>query len=242
MTDDRVLSGLLAHSAPVEDFITWSRWSLARVGFGPANVLPVVGVCRDELMAPFDEAISQAWGRPFQVGALGGLVFAGATGLAAALSHVPGEDGRQRFVVFAFPHLGIDADGIAGPVARRGLHRASTACGALAGVRACLAAGLRGQPVDPAGDDIEAQLLAARLERLIPPGDVPTLTELTLLARDAAVTDLRRYISAAYERNPHGPVDVAYLSGVLLHLPGGDAVADVRGDVVIDGEHLSLPH
>ena len=55
-------------------------------------------MCRDELMSGFDEAVSEVWGRPFGVGALAGLVFLGRTGLQAALSHVPGEDGRHRFV------------------------------------------------------------------------------------------------------------------------------------------------
>ncbi len=38
------------------------------------------------------------------------------------------------------------------------------------------------------------------------------------------------------------PVDVAFISGVVVHLPDGiDHVADVRADVVIDGVSVRLP-
>ena len=112
--------------------MTWSEWALARVGFRPSNCLPVVAVCRDELMADFGRAVTDVWGQPFEAGSLAGLVFLGRTGLQAALGHVPGEDGRHRFVVFCFPHIGIDEDGVVGRVQRRGMYRASSACGALA--------------------------------------------------------------------------------------------------------------
>jgi len=38
-------------------------------------------------------------------------------------------------------------------------------------------------------------------------------------------------------------VDVAYVSGIVLHLPAGmDRVVSVEAQVVIDGTVLSLPH
>ena len=194
-------------------------------------------------MDSFTQSVAGVWGRPFSLSSLGGLVFAGATGLAAALSHVPGEDGRQRFAVFCFPHLGLGADGTVGPVDRRGMHRASTACGALMGFRAQLANGVRGNGVDVSGEDIEAELLAARLERLIPEGQVPSLLDVALLTREAAVSDIKRFIRTAHERSPELPVDVAYLSGIVVHLPDGtDGVAAVEGEVVIDGQVIPLPH
>ena len=90
----------------VDDFMTWSEWALARVGFRPSNCLPVVAVCRDELMADFGRAVTDVWGQPFEAGSLAGLVFLGRTGVQAALGHVPGEDGRHRFPCLCFPHSG----------------------------------------------------------------------------------------------------------------------------------------
>jgi hypothetical protein len=229
---------LLADSVEIPDFVTWSEWALARVGFRPSNCLALVDVCRDELMSGFDEAVSEVWGRPFGVGALAGLVFLGRTGLQAALSHVPGEDGRHRFVTFCFPHIGIDDDGSVGRVQRRGMSRASAACGALAAFRAQLADGSRDFGLDV--DDVEQSLLRMRLVDLVPPGEVPSLIELTELARIAAVQDLHRFVDLA---RGHEPVDVAYISGIVVHLPDGvDHVASVRAEVLIDGVTIPLPH
>ncbi len=229
---------LREQSVRLGDFVTWTEWSLARVGFRPSNCLAVVDVCRDELMAGFSEAVAGTWGRPFEVGSLGALVFAGPTGLRAALSHVPGEDGRHRFVVFAFSHIGVDASGAIGRVQRRGMHRESAACGALVSFRAQLLAGESGFVPDP--DDVEQSLLRIRLARLLPAGDVPSLLELADMARRAAVADLRRFIEVASEDEP---VDVAYLSGVVVHEPDGhDAVVRVDGAVTIDGQPHPLPH
>lgn len=221
----------------VDDFLTWSEWSLMRVGFRPSNCLAIVDVCRDELMASFDEAVSDVWGRPFQVGALAAIVLAGRTGLQAALGHVPGEDGRHRFVVFCLPHIGIDEDGTVGRVQRRGMYRATAACGALASFRAQWLAGEREFPVE--ADDVEQSLLRQRLAPMVTEPD-PTLAALTELTRRAAVADVRRFVDLA---RGNEPVDVAFLSGIVIHLPDGvDRVAAVEAEVLIDGTVIPLPH
>ena len=229
---------IFGESVDLHDFLTWTEWSLARVGFRPVNCLPIVATCRDELMAGVDDAVAETWGRPFHAGSLGGLVFVGRTGVQAALGHVPGEDGRHRFVVFVLPHLGIDADGAVGQVQRRGMYRATTACGALAAFREELLAGTADAAVDP--DDVEQSLLRRRLGRAIGSAPVPSLVALTELARRATVEDMKRYVDLARGSEP---VDVAYVSGIVLHLPAGmDRVVSVEAQVVIDGTVLSLPH
>ena len=233
-----VASRLFDETVSVEDFITWSGWALARVGFRPSNCLALVDVCRDELMSGFDESVARVWGRPFEIGSLAGLVFAGRTGLQAALSHVPGEDGRHRFVVFCLPHLGIDEEGEVGRVQRRGMHRGSSACGALIGFRAELLDGQRAFVLD--ADDVEQSLLRMRLALAIGDADVPSLPELTELTRVAAVADIRRFVELARGSEP---VDVAYISGIVVHLADGvDVVADVQAEVVIDRQVIVLPH
>ena len=232
------LSALYGETVAVDDFMTWSEWALARVGFRPSNCLPVVAVCRDELMADFGRAVADLWGQPFDAGSLAGLVFLGRTGVQAALGHVPGEDGRHRFVVFCFPHIGIDEDGTVGRVQRRGMYRASSACGALASFRAQLEAGERQFELD--GDDVEQSLLRMRLQDGVPVEAVPSLAELTERARRACVEDMSRFIELARGSEP---VDVAFISGVVVHLPDGvDHVADVQAEVTIDAVTVSLPH
>ena len=229
---------LFGESAETEDFVTWSDWALARFGFRPSNCLPLVALCRDELMASVEDAIEATWGHAFQVGSLAGIVLAGRTGLQAALGHVPGEDGRHRFAAFCLPHIGIDAHGQVGRVVRRGMHRDSSACGALVGAGQVLERTRGHLAHDP--DDFEMSALCSRLAMEVGEQAVPGLDRLTELTRRAAVADLRRYIGlvAADE-----PIDVAYLSGIVVHLPdGSDRIAGVHGEVVIDGVSHALPH
>jgi Limiting CO2-inducible proteins B/C beta carbonyic anhydrases len=229
---------LLDDSVGIADFVQWSEWALARVGFRPSNCLVLVATCRDELMSAFDIAVKEVWGGQFEVGALAGQVFLGRTGMAAALSHTPGEDGRHRLVVFCFPHVGVGAGGAVGLVQRRGISRASSACGALIAFRAQLASGDCDVSLDP--HDVEQSLLRMRLSRMLRDDRVPTLAELTELARQAAVEDMRIYVDLA---RGNEPVDVAYLSGIVVHLPDGlDVVSSVTARVVIDGVPLDLPH
>jgi hypothetical protein len=158
--------------------------------------------------------------------------------MQAALSHVPGEDGRHRFVAFCFPHIGIDEDGRIGRVQRRGRGRASTACGALVDFRNQLLAGVREFSLD--ADDVEQSLLRMRLSSMVGATEVPTLLELTKLARSAAVADVCRFIDLARGLEP---VDVAYISGIVVHVPDGpDLVIQVSAEVVIDGMVIPLPH
>jgi hypothetical protein len=162
----------------------------------------------------------------------------GSTGLRAALSHVPGEDGRHRFVAFCFPHIGVDDSGTIGRVQRRGMSRESVACGAVAGFRDELKSGQRQISLDT--DDVEQSLLRLRLAPLIPETEVPSLLDLTDLVRHCAVEDVRRFVDLARDAEP---VDVACISGIVVHRPDGvDHVAMVEADVVIDGVVIPLPH
>lgn len=232
---------LLDDAVALDDFMTWSLWSLKRVGFRPINALALASLCRDELMTDTSRAIERAWGSPFQLGALGGMSFAGRTGLQAALGHVPGEDGRHRFVIFALPHIGVDLDGTLGRVQRRGMMRESSACGALVGFRNQLLAGERAFTLDER--DAEQSLLRMRLCHALSNcamSEVPDLLTLTDLVLKATVDDVHEYVDLAREREP---VDVAYISGIVVHLPSGeDLVAHVEASVEIDGSVVSLPH
>jgi hypothetical protein len=230
------LDALAAHfpdAVPVADFVTWTDWALAGFGFRPVNVLALVDVCRDELMLGFQHAVRATWGPTFDAGSLAALPLLGRTGIGAALSHAPGEDGRHRFVVFAFPHIGIDDAGVVGSVRRPGIRHGTTACGALVAARAQLA-------TEPLGrlafddDDVEMSLLRRVLRAELGEAPMPDLVTLTEVVRRRVTSELERLVAGLTEVG--SPVDHAMLSGVVVHAPdGSDLVALAAAYVVIDG-------
>ncbi len=196
---------------------------LAPYGFSRDGSLPLVSVCRDELMTGFVDAVTSHWGRSFDLSSLGGLPLLGRTGLAAALGHAPDESGRHRLVVLAFPHVGVDADDGVGAVRRPGVPGTTTACGAVEVARRALHDGVSGVVVDP--HDVEESLLLQRLRGVLGSAPVPSLADLTELVRTLAVDELRLLLDDLAA----GPVavDAALLSGVVIHLRDRD-VATLR--------------
>lgn len=222
----------LPGAMPVVDLGIWSRWVLGRAGFDRSTALAVTATCRDELMMPTEQVIAGAWGEPFIAGSLAGMLFLGRTGMAAALDHAPAEDGRLRLVFFCLPHIGIDADGDLGPVERPGLNHATSACGALMAVaeQPQLA-----EQIDLL--DIEKCLLARRLVTTLHVGG--SLLDLTRAARQAIVADAR---ALAAEARGSRDLDVAYVSGIVVHGPDGvEVVGDVEITAEVGGEEISFP-
>ena len=68
-------------------------------------------------------------GEAFNVSSLGGMFFAGKTGLSAAMHHAPVMGGRERYVYYALPHIAVDENVQVGACRRHGREGASTACG-----------------------------------------------------------------------------------------------------------------
>jgi hypothetical protein len=221
----------------VDEFLVWTSLALGTHGFTRESSLPLVSVCRDELMFPFVDAITAHWGHCFDVSSLAGLPLLGRTGVRAALGHTPDEDGRHRLVVFAFPHIGVD--GFVGSVHRPGVPGETTACGAIDVARTALGRGVSGVVLDP--HDVEESLLVARLREVLGDAPVPGLVEVTELVRRAAVDELRLLLSEL--GTPEVPVDVALVSGVVLHGPETDSVSVCSAGVDVAGRTtaLSLP-
>ncbi len=222
---------------PVPSLLDWTRDALAAYGFHEHTALPLVSVCRDELMFGFVDAVTAHWGHAFDLSSLAGLPLMGRTGLAAALGHAPDDDGRHRLVVFAFPHIG--ADGGIGAVHRPGVPGTTAACGAVSVARTALAAGVSGVVLDP--HDIEESLLVQRLRRVLGTADVPDLPAVTELVRRAAVEELALLLADL--STPDLVVDWALVSGVVVHLHDVDAVTLSAATVVVDGvaTELTLP-
>jgi hypothetical protein len=218
----------------VEELLAWTSLALGAHGFTRESSLPLVSVCRDELMFPFVDAITAHWGHCFDVSSLAGLPLLGRTGVGAALGHTPDEDGRHRLVVFAFPHIGVD--GAVGSVHRPGVPGETTACGAIEVAREALGRGVSGVVLDP--HDLEESLLVTRLREVIGDAPVPDLVEVTELVRRAAVEELDVLLAGL--ATPQVPVDVALVSGVVLHGPQVDSVSLATAAVVVDGRHVDL--
>lgn len=220
----------------VPGFLQWSHYVVDQVGFTATNSLPVVAVCRDELMHAFSHAIARAWGEPFDAGALGGLAFLGRTGMHAALGHTPHTDGRLRIVVFAFTHIGADTDGRLGRVQRPGMPEPSNACGALIAFQRDWADGRRPLDFDP--EDPEQSMLRQRLAPLIRTVGEPSLADLTELARQSTVTDLSLFMDLARSTTP---VDTLWFSGIVVHLADDtDRVIVRQAFANVEGEYLDI--
>jgi len=216
-----------ADSVDVEAFLDSVEAELEPYGFGPQTALPLLSVCRDELMADFRRDVRRRWGHFFDLASLGGLPLVGRTGVAAALGHAPLDGVRHRLLVLALPHVGLE-DGVVGSVLRPGVPGTTSACGAIVVAQQALASGVSGVVLDR--HDIEESLLVARLHETVGTGAVPDLVATTELVRRAAVDELR--LLAGELSTPSAPVDVALVSGVVVHATGHDVVADVEVEVL----------
>jgi Limiting CO2-inducible proteins B/C beta carbonyic anhydrases len=216
-----------ADAVDVETFLDRVEHELAPYGFTPTTALPLLSVCRDELMADFRRDVRRRWGHFFDLASLGGLPLLGRTGVAAALGHAPLDGVRHRLLVLALPHVGLEGS-VVGSVVRPGVPGTTSACGAIVVAQQALAAGVSGVVLDR--HDVEESLLVARLHETLGSGAVPDLVATTELVRRAAVDELR--LLAGELSTPDAPVDVALVSGVLVHATGHDHVADVEVEVL----------
>ncbi len=206
---DRLLPGIL----PAEEYVARTAAAARAAGFASGDTLPVVATCRDELLVGFTELVDRAWGPHFPIGSLGGLVFAGISGLGAAVGHAPNR-GRRRVVLFVMPHVGIAGDGTVGMVRRPGQRAGSPACGPLVRFLREVRSGhlrLEYDRLDP-----EMSLLRTRLAPGMLGGDVPDLLTLTASTRDAAVSDI-----AEISDLTGGEGAAVVLSGIIVHGPFG---------------------
>lgn len=223
-------------AVPEEAFVAWSFAALAHWGFSAENTIACVGACRDEIARPLFRLVQALWGEAFNFASLGGMLLAGRTGFSAAAQHAPTLHGRQRYVYYAFPHIGIGEDGAIGRTQRPGQDEPSLACGALAALHADLHASDAPAGLDM--DDIEQSLLKLRLTRALN-GRLPSdLVDLTYTAHDAVVADLEHLIALMLDP---AVCDYAVLTGIQIHGPARrHHVWPGRAYAVINGQRHTL--
>ena len=212
---EKALSIHFPNAIQQEDFVRGTFEALQARGFRAENTIAFVSVCRDELTLPFVEDIKKTWGEAFIFSSLAGMIFLGKTGFLAAQHHAPNKDGRERHVYFAFPHIGLDAQGHIGLYRRPGRLQSSYACGALHGFQKELANRTVNLSLDP--DDLEQSLLKQHLFRKLQYGDVPDLLGLTKIAQVVILEELERMIHLTVNQKN---TDFAVLTGIQIHGPG----------------------
>src|SRR4030067_3615535 len=111
------------------EFIKKTYEALKQLGFNNENTIAAKCICRDEISQSIRSVIKHMWGEAFNFSSLAGMFFAGKTGLAAAMHHAPIEDGKERYVFYALPHIAIDTEGHIGICRRSGREGESVACG-----------------------------------------------------------------------------------------------------------------
>ncbi len=92
-----------------------------------SKVLMATSVCSDDINVPSTTFFNVLFG-PFIMGGLGGLPFAGQTGMTAFAHHIP--DGGSAFIFYG-PHIGATLDGDLGKMYRPRQEETGQSCGAL---------------------------------------------------------------------------------------------------------------
>lgn len=90
------------------------------------KMLFATSVCADDINVSTD--FRRVLTRPFTLGGLGGIPFAGFTGVVAFSHHIP--DNGSAFIFYG-PHIGITDEGELGKMRRPGQAGLSNSCGAL---------------------------------------------------------------------------------------------------------------
>jgi hypothetical protein len=217
------------------DYVKQTFDVLKRFGFTDENCIASVCVCRDEISQSLRSHIKHTWGEAFNFSSLAGMFTAGKTGLKAAIHHAPKVDSRERYVFYVIPHTAIDEDGKTGFCKRKGIKEYSNACGALCLFLDELYTGKLHIKIDE--EDIEESLLKRRLIKEITYGDIPSLIELTHIARKVIQEDLEHAIEKVVDTSKS---DYAMLTGIQIHAPDINYVWPAESYVVKDGKKQEI--
>ncbi len=233
MSFTKTLNSAFPGAIPDNQFIDASVRVTRLLGFTDKNTLACVAVCRDEMCQPLAMKVRASWGEAFRLGSLGGMFFSGRTGLRAAHSHAPVENGRTRYAYFCMPHIGIDASGRVGYCTRPTQpNEVSAACGALCALHSQIERGDVDSELDR--DDLEQSLLTQRLMKEVPSGEKPDLVQLTKLAGKTIEADLVSAIDSTVDSKK---ADYAVFMGVQVHAPDGRGLVwPTSSYAIVDGE------
>lgn len=213
------------------DFVKKTYHALKAYGFTDENTIAATCICRDEIAQSLRSIVKHMWGgEAFNLSSLGGMFFAGKTGLAAAMHHSPQAGGKERYVFYALSHIAINEEGRIGVCKRTGRAGESSACGALHALQKEMAGGKVDFQMD--NEDVEQSLIRMRLLREIPYGRVPDLLELTRVAQTAIQADIENTLAKVVDTKKS---DYAVVTGMQVHGPEANYVWPAACYAVVDG-------
>ena len=194
-----------------------------------SRVLMATSVCSDDINVPSTTFFNVLFG-PFIMGGLGGLPFAGKTGMTAFAHHIP-DDGSA--FIFYGPHIGITLDGELGKMYRPRQEETGNSCGALM----LALSRLQDSEYKPVLNDddyqqmkLEENLLPYRDQILDSNNQAKAITEATY---DIINKKIHEHISTCRDEFPVNKVTL--LGGIIINTDYGlDDYFDARNFEVID--------
>ncbi|MEO1096885.1 MAG: hypothetical protein AAFX57_03920 [Bacteroidota bacterium] len=194
-----------------------------------SRVLMATSVCSDDINVPSTTFFNVLFG-PFIMGGLGGLPFAGKTGMTAFAHHIP-DDGSA--FIFYGPHIGITLEGELGKMYRPRQEETGNSCGALM----LALSRLQDSEYKPVLNDddyqqmkLEENLLPYRDQILDSNNQAKAITEATY---DIINKKIHEHISTCRDEFPVNKVTL--LGGIIINTDYGlDDYFDARNFEVID--------
>ncbi|MEM6361333.1 MAG: hypothetical protein AAF731_14665 [Bacteroidota bacterium] len=194
-----------------------------------SRVLMATSVCSDDINVPSTTFFNVLFG-PFIMGGLGGLPFAGKTGMTAFAHHIP-DDGSA--FIFYGPHIGITLEGELGKMYRPRQEETGNSCGALM----LALSRLQDSEYKPVLNDddyqqmkLEENLLPYRDQILDSNNQAKAITEATY---DIINKKIHEHISTC--RDEFTVNKVTLLGGIIINTDYGlDDYFDARNFEVID--------
>lgn len=198
-----------------------------------SKMLLATSLCSDDMNIPSTSFFSVVLG-PFFLGGLGGLPFAGITGMTAFAHHVP--DNGAAFIFYG-PHIGITLEGELGRMYRPRQEASGFCCGALM----LALARFRNPDFKPKLKEedyqqtmLERELFGYREEILADPNPERCITEKAFLKIDEMV---HHYL--VHTKNEFKVNKIALLGGIIVNTDYGvDDYFEVRNFEVLSTRHL----
>ena len=198
-----------------------------------SKVLMATSVCSDDINVPSTTFFNVLFG-PFIMGGLGGLPFAGQTGMTAFAHHIPDEGSA---FIFYGPHIGVTLDGELGKMYRPRQEDTGNSCGALM----LALSRFQDSAYKPVINDddyqqmkLEESLLPYREDVLNSGNQAKAITEATYEIINKKVHDHLRTCKDEFKVDK-----VALLGGIIINTDYGlDDYFDARNFEVVDMKSL----
>jgi hypothetical protein len=196
------------------------------------KTLFATSICSDD--ANFSADFSKILSRPFIMGGLGGLPYAGITGMVAYAHHIP--DNGTAFIFYG-PHIGFNNEGEIGRMRRFGQSHDTNSCGALMLALDRLITEDHEEVYVPLSSDfdfqqtmLERSLMPFKYEIVNDPNPKKSITEYTYEVIDKM---LRKFISIS--KNEFNCETIVLLGGIIINTdPEHPDYLDVRNFEVLN--------